>query len=154
MKKIWLIVLPALVVLATILYLSQTANPKPQQTTPQFPTPTPSSVPVEFTANFEIYTLGTKRVFTSPMYHNLSKEVYISSENPNQVHVYGTGITWGDFFSTLPMKLTKDCLTTGTKQVFCANNSYKLKFSINGSEDPDALDKEILRNDILKVTYD
>jgi hypothetical protein len=35
------------------------------------------------------------------------------------VHVRKAGVIWSDFFKTLPMELTKDCLITGTKQTFC-----------------------------------
>lgn len=147
MKKVWLIFPLALVILVTLFLFK-----RPDSTIPQLSTPSLS--PKEIVASLEIYTLGTKRIFTDPKYHNLSDEVYISAEAPSQVHVKKTGMSWADFFATLPMKLTKDCLTTGTKQVFCTNNAYKLKFFINGQENPDALDKEIKENDFLKVIYD
>jgi hypothetical protein len=115
---------------------------------------TPSPEPTSFTASFEIYTNGTKRIFTDTKYHNLSTNVYISSPNPGTVYVKGGKVTWTDFFSTLPMKLAKDCLTTGTGQVFCTNETKSLKFFINGSEDPDALDREINSNDNLIVKYE
>jgi len=121
--------------------------PQPEQTTP-------SSQPEEVTASFEIQTLGTKRIFTSSMYHNQSDNVYISADNPNQVHVKKTGVTWADFFATLPMKLTHDCLTTGTGQTFCTNASYELKFFINDKEEPNALDQVIKDEDRLFVSYE
>lgn len=104
-----------------------------------------------FTAKFEIYTLGTKRVFTSLMYHNLSSDVYISEPDPSIIHVKESGVTWDDFFKTLPFSLTKECLVTGDKQTFCTNKNQILKFILNGIEDPDALDKEIKEGDILRV---
>ena len=88
------------------------------------------------------------------MYHNLSSNVYISAADPSQVHVKRKGTTWADFFATLPMKLSKDCLVTGTKQTFCTNDSYKLKFFINDKENPNALDEEIKEGDIFKVLYE
>jgi hypothetical protein len=114
---------------------------------------TPSPKPANFNASFEIYTNGTKRIFTDTKYHNLSKNVYISSPNPGIIYVKGEGVTWTDFFSTLPMKVAKDCLTTGTGQVFCTNETKTLKFFVNGSEDPDALDRKINPNDNLVVKY-
>ncbi len=107
----------------------------------------------DYTGNFEIYTLGTKRIFSDSKYHNNSREVFITSEDPGTIHVNGPGITWGYFFSTLPMKLDKSCLTTGTKQIFCTGGGKTLKFFINEIEDPNALDKEINPNDKLKVIF-
>lgn len=114
----------------------------------------PSSAGVNYTASFEIYTKGTKRIFSDPKYHNKSSEVFITSDNPNTVQVKGEGITWADFFATLPMKLTKDCLTTGTGQIFCSGEKGRLKFEINGVEDPKVLDQVIQRNDLLVVSFD
>jgi hypothetical protein len=115
---------------------------------------TPSPTAVDFTASFEIYTLGTKRIFTSDRYHNLSSEVYLTSQDPSVVIVKKSGIKWSDFFATLPMKLTKECLTTGTGQVFCTDSDKTLKFSINGVSNPDSLDELISNGDKLIVTYD
>lgn len=116
------------------------------------PIPTNASF-APFTATFEIYTNGTKRIFTDPKYHNLSTKVFLTTDNPNVINVQVSNITWDDFFKTLPMQLSKDCLVTGTKQTFCSNETSKLKFFINDIENPDALDREINPNDHLKVIY-
>ena len=104
-------------------------------------------------AAFAIFTNGTFRIFTASMYHNLSEDVYITAENPNVVIVKKDGITWSEFFETLPFELTYDCLTTGTKQTFCTNASQSLKFFINGKREDAALGKEIKDRDKLLVTY-
>lgn len=127
-----------------------TTPPTQTQTVLEVETP----IPVEFTATFEIYTNGTKRVFTDKKYHNLSQDVYIAQENPGVIYVKKEGVTWGDFFKTLPMKLTKGCLTTGTGQIFCTNDSYTLRFFINETEDPNALEKAIAPKDFLKVVFE
>jgi hypothetical protein len=115
---------------------------------------TPSPTAVDFTASFEIYTLGAKRIFNSDKYHNLSSDVYITSQDPSMVIVKKGGIKWRDFFATLPMKLTKECLTTGTGQVFCTGTDNVLKFSINGVLNPNSLDELIGNGDKLIVTYE
>lgn len=107
-----------------------------------------------FTASFEIYTNGTKRVFTDLMYHNLSSDVYIAEPDPSVIHVKKAGITWDDFFKTLPFTLTKECLTTGTKQVFCTNQTQKLQFILNDTENPNTLELEIREGDRLVVNYE
>lgn len=125
--------------------------------------PTPSKLPdqeqsiiptnVNYSAGFAIFTNGTFRIFTASMYHNLSADVYIEASNPNIIHVKKTGITWDDFFKTLSMKLTKDCLTTGTGQTFCTKANQTLRFYLNGREDSYALEKIIKNADQLLVTY-
>ena len=109
--------------------------------------------PVSFEASFEIFTNGTKRVFTDPKYHNLSDLVYLESSDPSIVHVRAEGVTWGEFFNSLPMKLTKDCLTTGTGQTFCESGGGVLGFFINDVHTPEALEKEIKSGEHLLITY-
>ncbi len=108
---------------------------------------------VNVKASFAIFTHGTFRVFTAVMYHNLSKDVYIEAASPNIIKVKKEGITWNDFFSTLPFKLTDDCLTTGTKEIFCSNNVYALKFYLNGERKSQILDQVIQEGDTLLITY-
>ncbi|WKZ25400.1 MAG: hypothetical protein QY322_03365 [bacterium] len=108
---------------------------------------------VDITAKFKVITNGTTRIFTDKKYHNLSSEVFITSQNPNIIEVKNNSITWSDFFKTLPMSLDKNCLVTGTKQTFCTNDVNKLVFIINGTEDPNILDKNILDGDYLLIEY-
>ena len=90
----------------------------------QTPTPTMDAPKnVDYKARFAIFTNGTKRIFTASMYHNLSKDVYLEGSDPSIVHVKKDGATWMDFFATLPFKLRKDCLTTGTNETFCTTKN-------------------------------
>ena len=113
-----------------------------------------SATPItDIQASFAIFTNGTFRVFTAAMYHNLSQDAYIDASNPNIVQVKKAGTTWNDFFSTLPFKLTPECLTTGTKEMFCTGNKGTLQFYINGEKDTYALSQEIKDGDKLLVTF-
>lgn len=109
---------------------------------------------VSIKAKFAIYTLGTKRIFTDSRYHNLSPFVYLQKDAPDTIFVKKNGITWGDFFDTLPMKVSNDCLTTGTGQMFCSGVDGSLRFYINQVEDEDALTKEIKDGDIFLIEYE
>ena len=113
----------------------------------------PSLQPTDFTARFEIFTNGTKRIFTDAKYHNQSNDVYIEKLNPQLIFIKQAGVTWSDFFSTLPFSITKDCLVTGTKQTFCTTETKKLYFYLNDQENPDVLDTIIAPNDSLRVEY-
>lgn len=109
---------------------------------------------VNYKAKFLIYTNGTLRIFTDPKYHNKSNKAFIEPDSPNTVTIKESGTTWRDFFTTLPMKLEEDCLTTGTGQTFCNNEKYSLQFYINGVKNQKALDEEIRENDKLLITYE
>lgn len=110
---------------------------------------------VDYKASFAIFTNGSLRDFTSSKYHNLSKDVFVTSENPSIVNVKKKGITWNDFFKTLPspMKLSKDCLITGTGEEFCTNKAQSLKFYLNGIKDDNLLSKTIRNGDKALITY-
>src|SRR3990167_6179344 len=107
----------------------------------------------DFTASFEIFTNGTKRIFTSAMYHSQSSDVFIQSADPSIIYVKKAGITWADFFATLPFSINKTCLVTGTKETYCSNGNNKLRFFINGLEKPDTLDLKIQPGEALRITY-
>ena len=155
MKPIYAVV--TITIVGIVGFLVYTQSTKPQQITPatSTPLPTPTTEPkeVNYQASFAIFTNGTFRVFTAAMYHNLSKDVYIESTNPNVIHVKKKGITYDDFFKTLPFKLTKDCLTTGTGQTFCTGNGGTLKFYLNGAKTDDLLVRQIKDSDKVRITF-
>lgn len=154
MNKASVLLVTAVVVLVGIyLLLTQASKFVTKTTSPESSTIANISSKADYSASFAIFTKGTFRIFTASMYHNLSKDVYIQADNPNIVYVKKKGITWNDFFKTLPLKLTKDCLTTGTKQTFCTNINEKLRFYVNGKEVVNALDNQIEAGDQLLVTY-
>jgi hypothetical protein len=110
---------------------------------------------VDFKASFVIFTNGFLRDFSEPKYHNQSEDVYITSENPTQVIVKRAGVTWDEFFKTLPspMKVTKDCLYTGSGQVFCNEGDSSLKFYLNGKLDNEFLTREIKNGDKALISF-
>lgn len=130
---------------------------RPQTQITPFQTPTPSPTPVEekvdIKASFSIITGSTVRSFNAEKYHNQSHDVFISKDDPTKVHVKKKGITWDDFFKTLPMKLTKDCLTTGDGETFCDGKEGTLMFYLNGVEFKDLLNKEINQGDSILIKF-
>lgn len=155
----FLIIITSLVAIVATVYFIFFRNGVPQisnvMVKPQEATPAPTSISaVNISASFDIYTKGTRRIFTDSRYHNLSSDVFIEPKSPNTVQVRKVGITWSDFFATLPMKLTKECLVTGTKQTFCNGETGKLTFYLNEREDKDALDREIVSGDKFVAKYE
>jgi len=147
-----LILLTGLIFFLNSSMVAQTATPK-NSTSVISTLESPVAPFTDFQASFAVFTNGTFRVFSAPMYHNLSQAAYIESSHPNRVQVKKSGTTWNDFFSTLPFELTADCLTTGTKEVFCSGSKGLLQFYINGVKNVNALTQEIKENDKLLVTF-
>ena len=143
-------ILVGIVLLASFIYFSPQ---KSQNTT--IDTPSPSSPPGQYEAraSFAIFTNGTWRIFSEAKYHNLSEDVYIQQDNPNVVHVKKSEVTWGDFFATLPMRVSRECLITGTGQTFCSTGPQQLKFYLNGRLHPRALEVSIQNGDRLLVSF-
>lgn len=140
-----------LVVITALVLVNRSSRPSPSSELSVSPTPTVEEV--NFTATFTIVTRGLTRNFTASMYHNRSSDVYIEANDPSVVIVKKQGITWNDFFSTLPFKLTRDCLTTGTGETFCSGDGGTLKFYRNDVEDPNLLDREIAPGDRVLIDF-
>ncbi len=156
-KVVGIVVVAILLFLSGIIFYSKKSTSpgisKTQDALPLETSETPTPPITNMKASFAIFTNGTFRVFTAPMYHNLSQEVYIDASNPNIVRVEKADITWDDFFSTLPFKVTHECLTTGTGETFCTGSNGELKFYINGKKTVNALDQIINDRDKLLVTF-
>lgn len=118
--------------------------------------PSPTSTPaqeINIKAKFTIITGNITRSFTAEKYHNQSAEVFLTADNPTIINVKKTGITYDDFFKTLPMKLTSDCLTTGDGETLCNGKNGTLKFFLNDIDTPDLLNKEIKENDQILIKF-
>lgn len=128
---------------------------KPQAPTVLAPTATltPQNQAVDIKASFIIITGNITRTFKAEKYHNKSPDVYIESLDPTIVHVKKIGITWDDFFKTLPMKLTKVCLTTGDGETHCNKKNGTLKFYLNDIQTPDLLDRQIKDGDKALIKF-
>lgn len=125
-------------------------------------TPTPSPLledqheqdkKVNIKATFTIITGNITRSFKAEKYHNQSLDVYIENPDPTIVHVTKANITWDNFFKTLPMKLSKECLITGDGETLCNGKSGTLKFYLNDIESPDLLDRAIKESDQALIKF-
>ncbi len=155
MKTAAILIVLAVILILLIFFLNR--NREMTDSNIQIPTQTitttPLSTPVKFSASFKIITSGIVRNFSASKYHNQSEDVYIESNDPNRVIIESKGVTWGDFFNSLPMKLTKECLTTGDGEILCSSETSSLNFYLNEVEDENLLDKEISPGDSILIEY-
>lgn len=155
-KLIWVILVIFLVGGGALYFgfsKTQQTPSQPIQVSTTSPTNQPQIEAVDYKASFAIFTNGTFRIFTDSKYHRKSADVYIEPPDVNVIKIKKTGVTWSDFFSSLPMKLTKGCLTTGTGQNFCPGSGGSLRFYLNGQEDPNLLEKQIQNGDQALITF-
>ena len=146
-----IIVVILFVLIGGFLIVSKTPS-KPQEKL--IPSPSTSiQTETDLKASFTIITDAITRNFTNPKYHNQSEEVFITKDNPSVIFVKKSGITYGDFFATLPMKLSKECLITGDGERLCNKENGTLQFFLNEKEDQDLLDKEIKEGDKALIKF-
>ena len=129
----------------------QTSPPSPQLV--PSPTMTSQKETVDIAATFTIKTDSITRSFLAAKYHNQSPDVFITAADPSRVRVKKKGVTWSDFFATLPMKLTKECLITGDGETLCDGKQGTLRFYLNDVEDKNLLDKEIKNGDSALIIF-
>lgn len=151
-RYIIMIMLFILVIILGFIFLHNSQTIQNQKTSLPSILQTPKSTSINISASFTIITDNITRSFKAEKYHNQSKDVYIEASNPEIVHVTKLGVTWDDFFKTLPMKLTEDCLTTGDGENLC-NTSGSLKFYLNEIETSNLLDQEIKQGDKILIKY-
>jgi hypothetical protein len=141
-------------IILALIFIVTLAILKNSDSTIQIISRTPSPTPFrDFQAAFAIVTNGTHRTFTASMYFNQSDLAYITEDNPNIIQVKAPNLTWQQFFDTLPLTLSPTCLTTGTHQTFCTNGTTTLRFFLNGTENPQSLQKIIQPKDRLLISY-
>lgn len=152
--KILVIFVAIFVLFAGIFFFSRTGTKTSPGVLPSLaPSPSTGEQTVNIDASFTIITGSTTRSFNAEKYHNRSKDVFIEASNPSIINVKKKGITWDDFFRTLPMSLTKECLTTGDGETLCEGKGGVLKFYLNDTEDKDLLDKQIKQNDKALIKF-
>lgn len=108
---------------------------------------------IYYKASFSVYTNGTKRGFNEPEFLERDERAYMTESEPDVIRIKKTGITWGQFFETLPIQIYKDCLLFNTGYIYCNTSSKTVKFYINGLKEDNALDLGIRNGDRLLITY-
>lgn len=99
-------------------------------------------------ADFKVYIDGTAVDFAKMEYMVREKYVHIEDMDGDVIHVHATGVTIGEFFRTLGMKLSHSCFVIN-KQSYCTNEEKTLKFYVNG--EPNAMFGDYLTGDGDKV---
>ncbi len=104
-------------------------------------------------ANFMVFLDGEKINFAFPQYMVKAQEVHIEDMNGITIHKHAIGVTLGYFFKTLEFKFNEECFITDKKEKFCNEGYKKLRFYVNGNENLEYGDYEIINNDKYLISY-
>jgi len=102
-------------------------------------------------ADYEVYIDGTPVDFAKREYMVKAQYVHIEGMDGDVIHVHATGVTIGEFFRTLGMKLTDECFKMGKK--YCTDEQKTLKFYVNGEPNDLYGDYLIGDKDKLLISY-
>ncbi len=118
--------------------------------------PKPKIGPVGSThihADFKVYLEGVPIDFSQQKYQLRARHVHVEDSNGDIVHIHATGVTLGEFFRTLDMKLTEECFVPDEGKKYCNEEDKKLKIYVNGEQNFLYGDYLIGDLDRILVTY-
>jgi len=104
-------------------------------------------------ADFAVFVNGQEFDFDKPEYILVHPWTHIDpgTDNVHVIHSHATGITYGQFFSTIGIDLG-DCLTINDKE-FCNKNGRVGTYYLNGKIIPTLAFEEVSDLDKVLITY-
>lgn len=108
--------------------------------------------------DFRMY-IGDDRIrFTDDKYQSSTEEthhvsLHFHDGNDEVIHRHADGVTLADFFDSLGMTLTNDCLTLDTEKKYCTDNINTLQLLVNGTNVSDVTSYIFAEEDRILVYY-
>ena len=124
MRPITFTLVSSVLVLCACSYFQTATNPDPNHTH----------------ADFAVFVDGTKLDFSAPQYMTTEAQeatlppgsiklfMHLHDGNGHVIHRHKPGLTFGDFFSSIGLKLTKDCLKIDAHQYASLDAGWKSDF--------------------------
>ena len=106
-------------------------------------------------ADFKMYLEGVqfdfnKAKYMSTPYKHLSEKVHMHDFNPDVIHFHDENAALRDFFTSVGMIITQNCLDTG-EDAYCTDTEKSLSLYVNGKKEarlfnyvPNDLDKLLI----------
>jgi len=90
-------------------------------------------------ADFAVFVDGQQLDFSDPKYmsseqKHLHKHLHLHDGIGTVIHRHEPGLTLGEFFSSLGLRMTKNCVTLDDKQRFCDHGNNRWRMIVNGEE--------------------
>ena len=91
---------------------------------------------VHWHADFALYIRGERFDFSDERFFSTTDEELSENVHLHEpflvVHVHREGTTWREFFHSLGLELTDQCLTTPEGDTYCTSETERLSFIVNG----------------------
>lgn len=107
---------------------------------------------VHWHADFKVFVDGKPISFVKRDLMVKAQYVHIENMDGDVIHVHASGVTVGEFFRTLGMKLNNECFLIN-KQKYCSDEQKTLKFYVNGEPNDLYGDYLIGDQDQLLISY-
>jgi hypothetical protein len=125
---------------------------------PTHPIGSSTDTEVHVHGDFRLYIGDTRIRFTDPKYqstpeHTHHVSLHFHDGNDEVIHRHANGVTLSDFFASLGMKLTNECLTLDTGKEYCTTETEKLILILNGERTSAIEDYSINEEDRILVYY-
>jgi hypothetical protein len=91
--------------------------------------------------------------FSAPAYQIKSSWIHFEGNDGGTIHKHATGVTLGYLFETLSLKVDDQCFEFQDGRKFCSDDTYSLKFFINGEEVSNITEYEPSDNDKVLISY-
>lgn len=113
---------------------------------------------VHYHADFKVYIHGqvldfAQDRFMSTEEHALSNFTHLHDGDGEMIHKHMSGITLGDFFKSLGMEFTEDCLALDTGKRYCSEAENTLKMWVNGKANEEFGYYEFKDLDQILISY-
>ena len=91
--------------------------------------------------------------FSAPAYQIKSPWIHFEGSDGSTVHKHATGVKLGYLFDTLSIGLDDQCFSFPDGRNFCTDDTYSLKFFVNGEQVNDIKDYETSEDDKILISY-
>jgi len=88
-------------------------------------------------STFLIYINGNLKRLDDAKYYGASKKVHIHDYSFAEIHTHAANITLGQFLNTLQINLSATCVEFENEELYCGNETHKLRFYIDGEPNGD-----------------
>ncbi|KAF6248969.1 MAG: protein-disulfide isomerase [Candidatus Nitrosopumilus sp. MTA1] len=96
---------------------------------------------------------GDEFDFSAPAYQIKSSWIHFEGRDGSTIHKHATGVTLQFLFDSLLLGLDDQCFVFQDGRSFCTNDDYDLKLFINGEQESDIRDYEVMESDRILVLY-
>lgn len=108
---------------------------------------------VDHTASLTVVIDGIPFNLTKDIYINQSEKIFLDSKFPGIIRVKKAPLVWQDFFDSVPIDVSKNCLTLDIRSSYCRTESKELKMFLNRIRVDTLLDKPVTDGDQILLSY-